>query len=207
MGLPGHAALYYRRALMIDPTLIEAQQNLRYLERKFGSITIQRPEYQRSLSKIPLAWIQNATWAAVWVILLAVTLIYATSYHSKFRLLSLTTLIFAPFLLAAGIFAWRYYPSDATFAPFDQQAIVTGEDVILHTEASRTSGEVMDKAVPPGSFCRISRRTGKWCYITFATQSSGWVEADQIEKLIPEKPPTVPKLKSSAQSDDGAPSA
>jgi hypothetical protein len=207
MGMPGHAALYYRRALMIDPTLLEAQQNLRFLERKFGSITIQRPDYQRTLGKFPLVWIHNATWAALWAIVLAVTLIFATNFGSKLRIISIITLIFAPFLLTAAIFAWRHYPDDAAFAPFEQQAIVTGESVMLRTDASRTSGEVMDSAVPPGSLCRISRRTGKWCYISFATKSSGWIESDQVEMLIPEKPPTVPALKPSVKSDDEAPSA
>ncbi len=207
MGLPGHAALYYRRALMSDPTLIEANQNLRFLERKFGSITIKRPDYQLTLGKLPLAWIKNATWGALWAIVLAITLIFATNFGSKFRILSLITLIFAPFLLAASILAWRYYPNDAIFAPFEQQAVITGENAVLRTDASRTSGEVMENAVPPGSLCRIIRRTGKWCYVSFATQSSGWVESDQVETLIPEKPPTVPKLKSSAKADDDDPSA
>ncbi|MCX6867165.1 MAG: hypothetical protein NTV46_13280, partial [Verrucomicrobia bacterium] len=61
-GSPGYAALYYRRALARDSGHQESRQNLRFIERKCGAITVHRPEYQYVLAKFPLAAWQNLLW-------------------------------------------------------------------------------------------------------------------------------------------------
>ena len=67
-GSPGYAALYYRRALVRDSAHPEARQNLRFIERKYGSITVQRPDYQYALARFPLTWWKDTLWAGLWVV-------------------------------------------------------------------------------------------------------------------------------------------
>ncbi len=192
-GSPGYAALYYRRALARDGTHEEARQNLRFLERKFGAITVQRPEYQYALSKLPLETWQNFCWVGLWLCGLALLVFPATRPGARLRVVAIGALVAGPLLVSGGALGWRYYPNDAEFAPVSRQAVIIAENVVLHTDAARTSPEVID--APPGSLCEIIRRSGDWAYVAFATKTRGWVPIEAIEKIIPETAPTPPEFR------------
>jgi tetratricopeptide (TPR) repeat protein len=192
-GSPGHAALYYRRALSRDPGHQEARQNLRFIERKYGSITIQRPEYQYALAKIPLAAWKNMLWTGLWLCLLAALVFPATRSGAPIRIAAIASLVIGPLLAAAGGLGWRYFPNDSEFAPPSRQAVIVAPDAVLHADAARTSPEVID--APPGSICEIIRESGRWGYVGFATKTRGWIPLESIEPVIPTSPPTPPKIR------------
>ncbi len=191
-GSPGHAALYYRRALVRDSGHQEARQNLRFIERKYGSITVQRPEYQYALAKVPLSTWKAICWTGVWLCVLAALIFPATRPGARIRLVAVGTLVLGPILGSFGILGWSYFPNDAEFAPVARQAVIVAEKVALHTDAARTAPEVID--APPGSLCEILTESGRWAYVAFATKTRGWVPLESIEKIIPEKPPALPKF-------------
>ncbi|MCF7730130.1 MAG: hypothetical protein K9N23_00505 [Akkermansiaceae bacterium] len=202
MGSPGHAALYYRRALVRDPGHAEARQNLRFIERKCGAITIQRPEYQYTLARIPLVGWTGAVWTGAWLVLLGLLAFPATRSGARLRIAATVVIVIGPMLAAAGLLGWHYYPDDAAFAPSSEQAVITAEKLVLHTAASRTSPEVIE--APAGSLCRIVRVAGNWVYIAFATQTRGWVPADAIEPVIPTGLPTPPRNRKPAATERSA---
>jgi len=192
-GSPGYAALYFRRALARNPAHQEARQNLRFIERKYGSITIHRPEYQYVLSRIPLTTWQNLLWAGAWFCGLAALVFPASRSGARLRLLALAGLVIGPLLATVGALGWRYFPNDAEFASLQRQAIVTSEKAILHTDAARTSPEVID--APPGSLCEVIQQSGRWSYVAFATKTRGWIPSESIEKILPKNPPEPPKIR------------
>ena len=192
-GSPGHAALYYRRALARDPGHAEARQNLRFIERKHGAITIQRPEYQYALGRIPLTGWQGMLWAGLWLSLLAALVFPATRPGARVRLAAVAMLVLAPLVAAAGALGWRYFPDDAEFAPLSRQAVIIGTKTVLHADAARTSPEVID--APPGSLCEVIRESGRWAYVSFATRTRGWVPLAEIEKIIPQGTPAPPAIR------------
>ncbi|TAE92135.1 MAG: hypothetical protein EAZ81_03720 [Verrucomicrobia bacterium] len=196
-GSQGHAALYYRRALAVEPGHAEAQQNLRFLERKFGALTIKRPNYQHTLTKVPKSYFEQLLYASLWLAALSLLTIPATSAGSRWRIAAILSLLVCPILTFASLFAQKIYPDDSIFAPLEEQAVVVMDQSTVYAEASRTSGKVIE--VPAGSLCRIIRRSDRWVYIAFATQTRGWVPADQIEQLIPTSPPTVPDFSKVSQ--------
>jgi hypothetical protein len=202
-GSQGHAALYYRRALLADPTLAEARQNLRFLERKFGALTIKRPNYQYALTKVPEQWFKNLSLACLWGVLVGVLIFPATHRGSRLRIAAVSALLLCPLLAIGSALARHYYPNDSVFAPFSEQAVVVADKTIVYADASRTSGQVIE--VPAGSLCRIIRQSERWAYIAFASQTRGWVPIDRIEPLIPATPPTVPDF--SAPAEPKGPSA
>lgn len=189
-GSAGQAALYYRRALARDSSHQEARQNLRFIERKYGSISVKRPEYQYALARFPLSTWQGIGWTGGWLCVLALLIIPATRPGARVRLLSAAALVVGPLLAGAGLLGWRYFPNDAEFALLDRQAVIVAEDVALHTDAARTAPEVID--APPGSLCEIISQSGRWVYIAFATKTRGWVPVESIEKIIPDAPPEAP---------------
>lgn len=193
LGSPGHAALFYRRALTRNPTHAEARQNLRFLERKVGAVTIQRPNYQYALGRTHLSLWQNLLAASGWVFAVSLLIFPATRAGSTWRVPAITGLVIAPLAAVCAGLAWRYYPNDAEFALPERQAVVITADTQLHTEASRTAPEVIE--APPGSLLEILRIRGEWAYVAFATGTRGWIPLDTIEKIIPEGTPEPPALR------------
>lgn len=192
-GSPGQAALYYRRALARDPSHQEARQNLRFIERKYGAIVVQRPEYQYALTKFPLAAWQALCWTGIWLCALALLVFPATRPGARMRVVAVVVLVLGPIMISAGVLGWRYFPNDAEFAPLARQAVIVQEKTALHTDAARTAPEVID--APPGSLCEIITESGRWAYVAFATKTRGWVPIESIEKVIPDKAPEPPKFR------------
>lgn len=192
-GSPGHAALYYRRALARDSGHQEARQNLRFIERKHGAIVVHRPEYQYALARFPLSAWQATCWTGLWLCGLALLVFPATRPGARLRVVAVAALVLAPLLVSVGALGWRYFPNDAEFAPLAKQAIIIAEETALHTDAARTAPEVID--APPGSLCEIITESGRWAYVAFATKTRGWVPVEAIEKVIPTKPPEPPKFR------------
>ncbi|MFT4177365.1 MAG: hypothetical protein QM627_12010 [Luteolibacter sp.] len=193
MGSPGHAALYYRRALLKDPGHVEASQNLRFIERKYGSVTPNTPEFQQALAKTPLSWWKAAFWIGAWLLVISGLIFPATPTFSRLRILGVAGLVAAPLLLITGILGWRFYPDEARFSPLTTQAVIVGEKAALYTDASRTSTIVIQ--APQGSLCAVLRTTGDWSYVAFAPQTRGWIPTSHLEKILPETQPEVPKIR------------
>lgn len=202
MGAPGQAALYYRRALARDSAHGEARQNLRFIERKYGSITVERPSYQYVIARIPLATWQGGLWTGAWMVVIGLLLFPATRPGSRWRVAGVVGFVLGPLMMSMGALGWRYFPDDAGFAAIERQAVVVGEKVVLHTDAARTSPEVID--APPGSIAEVIRRSGDWAYVAFATKTRGWVLIESIEMVIPEGKPQPPKLKKTAADGSSA---
>ncbi len=202
MGAPGQAALYYRRALVKDGSHGEARQNLRFIERKYGAITVSRPDYQYSIAKIPLHIWRGGLWTGAWVLLIALLLFPATRSASRWRVAGVCGLILGPLLISLGALGWHYYPDDADFSPLARQAVVVAPDTVLHTDAARTSPEVID--APQGSLAEVYKRSGRWVYIGFASQTRGWVPAAVIEMIVPKEKPEPPKVRKSAGDGSSA---
>lgn len=200
-GSPGYAALYYRRALARDPGHQESRQNLRFIERKCGAITVHRPDYQYALARIPLTSWQDLLWFGAWAGALAALVFVATRPGARIRVVATAALIIGPLCLAVGGLGWRYYPNDAEFSPLARQAVIVADNATLHAEAARTSPEVID--APPGSLCEVIQQSGRWAYVAFATQTRGWLPVEWIEPVVPAQapgPPTLRKPKADGKS-------
>lgn len=193
MGATGHAALYYRRALARESTHPEALQNLRFIERKHGAITVTRPTYQYALAKLSLATWQTAVYAGGWLILIGLLIFPATRHGAKWRAGAVAAFILGPILISLGALGWYYYPDDAKFAPLAKQAVVVADKTALHTDAARTSPQVID--APPGSLAEVIQLSGRWAYVAFASKTRGWIPVEAIEMVIPKEKPEPPQIR------------
>ncbi len=193
MGAPGQAALYYRRALAVDKGHGEARQNLRFIERKYGSISIVRPAYQYSLAKVPLSVWRGGLWCGLWMLVIALLIFPATRPGSKWRVAGVVGFVAGPLLVSLGALGWRHYPDDAEFAPLAKQAVIVSPKAVLHADAARTSPEVID--APQGSVAEVLQRSGRWAYVGFATKTRGWVLLESMEMVVPTEKPEPPKVK------------
>ena len=200
-GSQGQAALYYRRALIVDSHHVEARQNLRFLERKFGALTIKRPDYQYKLTQIPESWLTTTLLACAWTAVICLLIFPATRSGSKLRIAAVAALLITPLLSIACAVGKHYYPDDSQFAPYTDQAVIVIDKATIFADASRSAGQVIE--APGGSLCRIIQRSDRWIYIAFATQTRGWIPAEQIEPLVPNSPPTTPSFQPASQEEKG----
>ena len=197
MGSAGDAALYYRRALLKDESHEESRQNLRFIERKFGSIVVARPTYQYVLARASLSTWKGGLMTGGWILFLSVLVFFATRPGNRLRVCGVIGFILAPLSISFAALGCYYYPNDAKFAPLARQVVIVGNKVVLHTDASRTSPEVID--APPGSLAEVIYESGNWAYIGFATKTRGWVPIENVKKIISKTKPEPPKiLKSTA---------
>jgi hypothetical protein len=190
-GLPGDAALYYRRALLQDPSHAEARQNLRFIERKYGSISLRHSEFSLTIARIPLDTWKHLLGSGIWLCALGWLVFPATRPGARLRTIGASALVIGPCLILAGAGGWIAFPDDARFAPIERQAVVVAENTSVHADASRTSPDIID--APPGSVCEILHSSGRWTYVMFSNQTRGWIITDTIEHLVPTTPPTAPR--------------
>jgi hypothetical protein len=202
MGSAGEAALYYRRALARDSAHAESRQNLRFLERKFGSISIQRPDYEHQIARLPLGFWQGLVAAAGWCVVLGLLVFPATRPGAGLRMAAIAAFVTAPLIAVCGALGWHYYPNDARFAPLTEQAVVVADTATVRTDAARTAPTVIE--APAGSLCKLVSRSGEWAYVAFTNESRGWVPLVDIRPLVPETNPEAPKPRSSKGGDNNA---
>ncbi|MEN9974078.1 MAG: hypothetical protein RLZZ282_84, partial [Verrucomicrobiota bacterium] len=191
-GSPGYAALYYRRALTRDHNHQESRQNLRFIERKLGAITIQRPDYQYAITRFPLSFWKGLIWSGVWLCALSVLVFPATRPGAPMRVLAVAVAVAANLMATLGALGCWYFPNDAEFAAPDRQAVVIAAKATLHTDAAGTSPEVID--APPGSLCEIIQESGCWAYVAFTTKIRGWIPVEAIDKVVPVTAPVAPTI-------------
>ncbi len=201
-GSPGYAALYYRRALTRDPHHPESRQNLRFIERKCGSITRQRPPYQEMLARWPLTTWQGILSSGAWLSVLAMLVIAATRPAAPVRLLAIVALVIGPLTLLIGGLGWHYFPDDAEFAPLARQAVIIADHAIAHADAARTSPEVID--APPGSLCEVLAESGRWAYVAFSSQTRGWLPVEVIDRVLADPAPVAPTIQKPKADDKSA---
>ncbi len=202
MGSAGEAALYYRRAMARNAAHAESRQNLRFLERKFGSITIQRPDYEHQIARLPLGFWQGLVAAAAWGVVLGLLVFPATRPGASLRMAAIAAFVTAPLIAVCGALGWHYYPDDARFAPLNEQAVVVADTATVRTDAARTAPTVIE--APAGSLCKLVSRSGEWAYVAFTNDSRGWVPLVDIRPLVPETSPEAPKPRSTKGGDNNA---
>ena len=179
-GDDGAAALWFRRALVLDSTLTEARQNLRYLRHRQGFLQsergpldgytsiLRRPAWRNllilsagslgvfSLALASLRLPRGTRAALIWSIVLSALLAVATAvgYAGKKSSRNLTT-----------------------------AHIVTGAKVRALTAPVDSSGMVV--ALPPGSEISLLKERGPWIYAEIPGGSRGWVRAADVDPLWP----------------------
>lgn len=179
----GLAALFYRRALHLDPNHAEARQNLRFLKRKTGAITIVRPPYRDYLGKVNRSLFSTFMAFGIWITSLSLLSLFA-SLSRGLKPLIWTSLSIAPLIAIIGGVGLALYPDDLEFAPITEQAVTVNKEAMeARTEATSSSAEVI--LVPPGSLCRPLAQRGPWTYVELANDTRGWLPTAQIRTILP----------------------
>ena len=188
-GNKGAAALWYRRALVLDPLLAEAKQNLRVTARQTGM-------QQFDTAGVSVAWLPERPLTAAlavsgWLTVILILWLVWWSPRRGRRWPLVTLLCLALPVFAASV-TLRILRSRDT-RPALARHVVTAEGVISHTAPAEASPAVLP--LPPGSELVPLETRGNWVYCDMPTADPGeplrgWVRAASLTPLWPWPAPT-----------------
>ena len=179
---PGHAALAWRQALVIDPTHQKARQNLRFVEIENNALVPKHQPWQRHLLHLPPHIYQLLYHTALWLTGLTVLTLIVRRPNSLSLITCITILVLSPPLAILAKLATHHYPDDHRFAPIAAQAVIIKE-APLYEHAHRTPTAQLK--LPPTSLIKINATRGPWSYITTTDDQNGWLHTKNISPLIP----------------------
>ncbi len=172
----GHAALAYRRALELDPSITQAQNNLAYIQ------SVQNEPAQSSGQLISTAFFLNGMSSKDVLMLVAaicfaigVLLIIPWSVKHR-RVISYLSII--PFLL------WIWVIAGVMLQPDKNEGVVINE-YFLKTADNPGASNISQNPLAPGYTVEIVRSNGDWFQIQAANGQKGWIQKSAIELVRP----------------------
>ncbi len=185
---PGWAALWYRRALLLDPRDSAARQNVRLIQRRTGAL-----EFAVGAGRTVSSWLKHHEWrwvfaASAWTAVLALAALLCLRLRGAARGWAWTLFVLA--LPATALAAWglnaRLDPGEAS-----RRAVVTHVSAAALSAPTDTAGVIID--LPPGSEVLVREARESWSYIEIPGSPSrvGWVRSTALTSLWPYSPELV----------------
>ena len=190
---PGEAALWYRRALVVDPRFAEARQNLVVIKNRTGYHEFSLEGVDAWLSRMSRGEIVALLLAGLWLVALSLATAFTVPRLKDWRPLLYLVAGASLFLAIASIWGLRRQAQQVTLQDL---AIVTANEAVARTEPVPDSETVVE--LPPGSELRIIQRRGPWTYVGIPDELRGWVRTEDIAPVYwygphgaPDAPPGV----------------
>lgn len=181
----GEAALWYRRALILNPRMPEPRQNLLTVKNRVGLLDFEPKGIDQTIARFRESELVALLTACVWLTLLCLaSLLFVKGLRPWRSLLIIAT------CLLAGLSIVSYLGLDIyrNRIAIDHRAVITATDAIAQTSPVPDANTVTE--LPPGSEIRIVTASGPWQYIDIPGELRGWVKT---EALTPLWPPVLPE--------------
>ncbi|MCB1099609.1 MAG: SH3 domain-containing protein [Verrucomicrobiae bacterium] len=180
-GNDGEAALWFRRALVLDSRCMEARQNLRFLKRRLGFLRFDSGGLQRELGdflSVPVWRFWFALFAGVGAVCLTASLFLRI--HRPVRNWLLGGSVGALFLSGVFGIGWLGNAPDREILSLH---VVVAPDTAALAAPNSSAGRIV--ALPPGSEIEFLEQRGSWIYAEIPGGSRGWIRASQVIQLWP----------------------
>ncbi len=188
LNQPGEAALWYRRAIVLEPRFAEARQNLQVVRNKTGYHEFDLRGVDAWLARLSPGELVAILSAGLWtaLILLAASLVFRRLRDWR-PLLYLTGGLALTTAIAA---AWGLHRQDSQLDA-DDLAVVTGNDAAALSGPLPDAEKVVD--LPAGSELQILQRRGPWTYVAIPQDLRGWVRSEDLAPVIWYGPHALPE--------------
>ncbi len=178
-GSPGMAALWFRRALFINPVMPEIRQNFEFLRRQQGLLEFSEQPWEKRLLRLPtnIFW-WTGSLLIWWSLFLLLPTIFVQTNTIKPLLVigQIVALSSATIVFALGLYRTNY------LAPENFATVVVPDTSALVAPAP-DSGEVIN--LPEGSEVRIIQDSGPWVYAVIPGNLVGWIHHTSVERIWP----------------------
>ncbi len=170
---PAEAALNFRRAVILDPQLLDAQMALSEIERSQG-VTDVRPSWLTELAeRVPLAPLYVVAAAVFWIGLFWALRSAVNAGRGKW--LSAGLLVVG---LAIGVTAFLADPK----AHAQRAGVVLAETTLLTDPADQSAAVTK---LPPAAPVAILRRSGEWTFCETTAGERGWLPSKSVTEVVP----------------------
>ena len=169
----GHAVLSYKRALLIDPSLTQAQNNLLYIQNSQGDI---HHDEGRVLSSVFfLNNVPENTRLLLAAILFALGILLIIPWSSKHKHL-------LRWLAALPLAAWIWLLVGVYSHTNDAEAVVMHE-TWLKTADNTGASNVQKTSLMPGYSVKILKTSPDWAQVQTGAGVQGWIQESEIERV------------------------
>lgn len=182
-GDPGQAALWYHRALLLNPLQTETRQNLRVISRQTGFLTWDPQLF--SISLLPERPIYIVTVIAGWLVLIPVVWLLWWTPRPGRRWPLVLLLVLASVPASAGGVLLFLKSNDPH--PVEKRHVVTAP-AVAYTAPAEAAATVI--TLPPGTCLVPLESRGAWRYCEIPSSRSGepirgWVREGALTPLWP----------------------
>jgi tetratricopeptide (TPR) repeat protein len=177
-GERAQAALNLRRAIMLDPRMIDARIALSEIERSQG-VPLVRSEWRQLVAeRIPLNALMMIGCALAWA---GAFLLLFLVFARRGRVLPLfgATLLVA---LGLGIFLFGYL-ADPRISERNLAIVSQSSGVSLLSAPADQSAAVT--RLPAASSVRILQERGEWTFCSAPSGEKGWAPSNSLERVVP----------------------
>jgi len=182
----GDAALWYRRALILNPRMPEPRQNMRTLKNRVGLLDFEPKGIDQFISHFRESELLSLLTGATWLSLLCLASTLCIKRLRPWRSLLVIATCFFIGLAALSFIGLKIYRNRIAI---DHRAVVTATDALAQTSPVPDANTVTE--LPPGSEVRIVTNSGPWQYIDIPGELRGWVKTEAITPLWPPVLPTT----------------
>ncbi len=182
LGKSGQAALYYARALYIDPSLAEAEANLGFIQRKEGAIVPRATGVDKAFTLLNCRqlWLASIICSAAFLFCLALLALRRGQKKPWLQACTATTALLC--LLCAA--DWLYYATrstpDMSGLPAADFAMVT-TTTTARTAATADAPSVVE--LPASTPLHLLAVRGSFSYVETFTGVRGWVRTEDVSPL------------------------
>lgn len=175
-GRAAEAALNYRRALLLDPQMVDARVALSDYERSKGIPLAAADWRDWVVEKVPLTPFLVAGFVIFWF---GAFLGLFGAFHEK-----RSGMVTGILLLLAGLGLFGVsYATDPRFEWRNGAVVVTAEPIPVLSAPAERSETVA--SLPPGSLLHLVKTNGDWAYVRLVDGKTGWLTAGSLAPLVP----------------------
>lgn len=176
----GKSTLWMRRALLLDPGMVEPRQNLTFLKKKLGYLEFSGEGTGALFRHLPPTLGDWIAMIGLWLVAICLAMAFLLPRYQNRRFRPLVFACLAAVLAFGGAWFSHYYARNFAIENF---ATVTGKGVTAVTSPVPDAKAVID--LPPGSEVRILQETGPWTYVEIPGEIRGWLRNEQLAAVWP----------------------
>jgi len=171
------AALNFRRALLLDPRMIDARIALSEIERSQGLPVATESVFDKVGQYVPFATVITVGSVLFWFgAFLAVGLLV-------FRRGGFGVVVGAVLVVIGGALAAAALISEPTWAQRNDGVVVSAKPVALLDAPADQSPTLTN--LPPASCVRIISKRGEWTYCESPAGEKGWLPSANLQPVVP----------------------
>ena len=180
LGNEGEAMVWMRRAVIAEPGMPEARQNIEFLRIRLGFLEFNDSSLRQLLGILPPAAGRWTGTCCLWMGLLCAA---GAVFSNRLRPNRSVTVTLATILITIGVAGFALQHHQNRYIDARNFSTITSSDATALTAPSPSAKIVI--ALPPGSEVRALQTSGQWCYVDIPGNLRGWIKSSHLQSNWP----------------------